>query len=158
MSYTFITPQDKADFIFINECLLKKDFMSNISENPSENSFILIIKFKKKNIGIFIPSIHTITNIKYSRPCIYILEKYRNNTSISLCKAMEYLFETENVARVIIQVYSHNILMINCMNNLNITFRGTISNVKTYNNSHSSIHFYDIGHRKYQELRRFFSG
>ena len=48
MSYTFITPQDKADFIFINECLLKKDFMSNISENPSENSFILIIKFKKK--------------------------------------------------------------------------------------------------------------
>ena len=157
--YDFIPPNSEGDFNFVQKCLNVRDFILNISEEIDTHSDMLIIRHNKKSyIGIFIPSIHIISDMKHSRPIIYLLKAYRIHSSISLCKIVKYLFENEEVDRIFIQVFSHNTMMLNCMKNLGIAYRGSIDDIrKIESNSFVSINFYDIDYKKYQELESDFS-
>lgn len=149
----YLTPSSVEDFSFIKKCQMEKDFGNNIDESGIKASNIFIINDGSNNIGIFIPNIHKITELTHSRPVIYILKEYRINSSYIICEIVLYLFEVRMVDRVIIQVYSNNIQMVNFMKNLNIPLRGEVNNIRVVDGKKVSMIFYDISVEKYLSIR-----
>ncbi|MCE2059476.1 hypothetical protein ACXOM1_08970 [Streptococcus thermophilus] len=149
----FLPPESKEDSSFIEKCYKKIDYRRNINVGEMDVSDIFIINNGSKNIGIFSPNILEVTNLIHSRPIIYLLKEYRIHSSNAICEMIFYLFEVRNVDRIIIQVYSDNIQMVNCMKNLKIPMRGSVKDIRIFEGKLMSILFFDISLERYINLK-----
>lgn len=149
----FRVPRSQEEFSFINDCQMKTDYRSVINDTEIKIGGTFIISWDNIDVGIFIPNIHKLTEFSNSRPIIYILKKYRVYTSYVICKMVQYLFEIKKVDRLIIQVYSNNIQMINFMKNFKIPLRGEVKEIRNIDGKLVSILFFDINLNLYVNIR-----
>ncbi|MFP7421363.1 hypothetical protein SFC10_01325 [Streptococcus ruminicola] len=156
----FLVPKSQEDFSFIESCQIKKDYISNINDSVRtgdrsdiNDTSTLIITDEGIRIGIFIPNVYKVTGLSNGRPIIYVLKEYRILSSFVICEMVRYLFEVKKVDRLIIQIYSNNIQMINCMNNFEIPMRGEIKEIRNLDGEFVSILFFDISVEGYFRIR-----